>query len=319
MTTSLTHCPTARPHNHFLPVAENVITVGSEGRAKILASLLDADESASGPGAPTSTDERRPPSPIRSTRGFITYTGRFNGVPVSIIMINMGYPNMDFFVRELREATRGPLRIIRLGSCAGLRPDLPVGTVTVASQGSIFVRQNPDAWAETENAPESSDETGRVSVSEREVEPYTFHKVAPADEQLSARLQKELESALGSTGGKVVGCLNVTADSFYSSQGGYRGRGHGNLVTLDACWGVRDNRIFLRSWLVSQSKVGVCRACECPALSHWSAFLRVKVIVRRRNSASCKRSYCAWWQQRGGVGTPGITSLISTFREPCSV
>lgn len=207
-------------------MAENVITVGSESRAKILASLLDADDSASGPGTPTSTDEGRTLSPIRSKRGFITYTGRFNGVAVSIVMINMGYPNMDFFVRELREATRGPLRIVRLGSCAGLRPDLPVGTVTVASQGSIFVRQNPDAWAAGGNASEGSDKTGGVSLSERVVEPYTFHEAAPADEELSAKLLKELESALGSADGEVVGCLNVTADTFYSSQGGYRGRGY---------------------------------------------------------------------------------------------
>lgn len=207
------------------PVASNVITVGSESRAKILASLLDADAPHDGDArdpensrnydmAATSTNARRNPPPIRSKRGFVTYTGRFNNVPVSIIMINMGYPNMDFLVRELREVTQGPLRIIRLGSCAGLRPDLPVGTVATASEGSIFVRQNPDAWGSAARGKE-----GELDLSTRAAEPYTFHGVAPADAELSAKLLKELEDVLGGKEGAVVGCLNASADSFYSSQG----------------------------------------------------------------------------------------------------
>ena len=50
---------------------------------------------------------------LASERGFITYTGRFGGVPVSIVSIGMGYPNMDFFVREVRECVKGELVIIR--------------------------------------------------------------------------------------------------------------------------------------------------------------------------------------------------------------
>lgn len=50
---------------------------------------------------------------VASERGFITYTGRFRGVPVSIVSIGMGYPNMDFFVREIRECVQGDLVIIR--------------------------------------------------------------------------------------------------------------------------------------------------------------------------------------------------------------
>ena len=50
---------------------------------------------------------------VSSERGFVTYTGRFSGVPVSIVSIGMGYPNMDFFVREVRECVQGDLIIIR--------------------------------------------------------------------------------------------------------------------------------------------------------------------------------------------------------------
>lgn len=47
--------------------------------------------------------------------------------------------------------------------------------------------------------------------------PYHVHKIAPADDLLSAFIREELVSALGAT--TVLGGVNVTADSFYSSQG----------------------------------------------------------------------------------------------------
>lgn len=206
-----------------ISVASNIVTVGSESRFKILVELLDKETSFSiaDDQATSSTagkGETILPSSfhLRSKRGFITHTGKFNGVPVSIVMSNMGYPNMDFLVREIRAVTEGALRIIRLGSCAGLRPDLLVGAVAVANEGSILVRQNPDAWGV------------EASAGMREEEPYSFHRVVPADESLSRALIEELKAALEegedhSERSVVVGCLNVSSDSFYSSQGGERG------------------------------------------------------------------------------------------------
>ncbi|CAM9674986.1 unnamed protein product, partial [Ectocarpus sp. 4 AP-2014] len=211
-------------------VANNIVTVGSEGRGEILASLLDGTTVHTTAGTPKDDDNDNindhdnntknsssstTTTTRRSKRGFVTHTGTYNGVPVSIVLINMGYPNMDFFVREVRAVTTGPLRIVRLGSCAGLRPDLPVGSVAVASEGSVMIRQNPDAWE------------GTAARGETQGEPYLFHGVAPADEELSEALLKELKRSLddkagGSDGGggtAVVGCLNASADSFYSSQG----------------------------------------------------------------------------------------------------
>jgi uridine phosphorylase len=40
---------------------------------------------------------------LYSDRGFLTLTGTYKGVRVSIVSIGMGAPNMDFFVREGRE------------------------------------------------------------------------------------------------------------------------------------------------------------------------------------------------------------------------
>lgn len=75
------------------------ITVGSPSRARRIATYLD--------GSPKTFE-------LSTERGFLTFTGRYKGVPVSIISIGMGSPNMDFFVREVRECLNGDLVIVRL-------------------------------------------------------------------------------------------------------------------------------------------------------------------------------------------------------------
>ena len=50
----------------------------------------------------------------------------------------MGTPMMDFVVRETRAVVDGPMAIIRLGTCGLLDALTPVGTLVVASQGSVL-------------------------------------------------------------------------------------------------------------------------------------------------------------------------------------
>lgn len=74
------------------------ITVGPSSRANTIAEHLDPE-----------------PTPFRLTseRGFSTITGRYKGVPISIISIGMGSANMDFFVREVRECLAGDMLVVR--------------------------------------------------------------------------------------------------------------------------------------------------------------------------------------------------------------
>jgi uridine phosphorylase len=72
--------------------------VGSPSRAHTVASHFDA--------APK-------PFELASERGFLTVTGRYKGVPVSVVSIGMGHPNVDFFVREVRECLSGDMLIVR--------------------------------------------------------------------------------------------------------------------------------------------------------------------------------------------------------------
>lgn len=77
--------------------------MGAPSRANGIASYLDASPR---------------PFTLTSERGFTTITGRYKDVPVSIISIGMGYPNADFFVREVRECLAGDMVVIRFVSCA---------------------------------------------------------------------------------------------------------------------------------------------------------------------------------------------------------
>jgi len=87
--------PGAGPHSPPPPlppdaVAARILSVGDVGRAERIAALLD---DAGTPGAVRK---------VTSSRGFVTHTGRFGGVPVSIIATGMGTPMMDFVVRAHR-------------------------------------------------------------------------------------------------------------------------------------------------------------------------------------------------------------------------
>ncbi|EDR06345.1 uncharacterized protein LACBIDRAFT_300491 [Laccaria bicolor S238N-H82] len=108
-------------------VANRIITVGSPSRAKAIAAFLD---------------DTPQPFVLSSERGFLTITGRYKSVPISIVSIGMGSPNMDFFVREVRECLSGDMAVVRLGSCGAL-VDAPVGSVVIP-RASVSINRNVD-------------------------------------------------------------------------------------------------------------------------------------------------------------------------------
>ncbi|KAH0826337.1 purine and uridine phosphorylase [Lanmaoa asiatica] len=160
-------------------VANRIVTVGSLSRAEHIATYFDASP-------------RR--FSLYSERGFLTITGRYRGAPVSIVCIGMGGPNVDFFIREVRECLQGDMLVIRLGSC-GCLTDLPVGSL-VLPKASIAVTRNLDFDF-------ANGDPWRV--------PYS----------LSKPLQRALESTrpMGVSDPVVPNVVNASTDSFYSSQG----------------------------------------------------------------------------------------------------
>jgi len=169
-------------------LANRVLIVGDPKRAEMLVSMFDKPETTFS---------------CKSGRGFNTYTGRKNGVPISVMAIGMGIPMTDFMVRESRHITKGPLAIVRLGTCGTPRPDVPVGSVAVATH-SIAVTTNYDAFIDPAPRARSKDY-------------YHISKPIYADKYLCDHLRAALEKHV--TDQRIVVCSDATCDSFYSSQG----------------------------------------------------------------------------------------------------
>lgn len=63
-------------------------------------------------------------------RGMLGYTGTFRGRPVSVQATGMGCPSAAIVAEELVQL--GVKRLLRIGTCGGLQPDLKLGDLIVA-------------------------------------------------------------------------------------------------------------------------------------------------------------------------------------------
>jgi purine-nucleoside phosphorylase len=63
-------------------------------------------------------------------RGMLGYTGTFDGKPVSVQATGMGCPSAAIVVEELVQL--GVKRLLRVGTCGGLQPDMSLGDLIVA-------------------------------------------------------------------------------------------------------------------------------------------------------------------------------------------
>ena len=245
-------------------VAQRVLSVGDVGRAERLsAALLGASRHT-----------------VTSSRGFVTHTGTFNGLPLTICATLMGFANMDFVVRELRACVPGPMAVLRLGTCGGLQEHVPEGTLVVVN-ASLCVRRNPDAAAAPApyaqatalplHAPHGAAEGGSggggggahaPSLAATPAFPYDISgRVAP-----HAGLSALYAERLGRTQTVVQG-LGASADSFYSSQGRASG-----------AWGDRNAAV-----LPTLERAGVC-ALEMETCA-WQGRACARVRTRQHTPA----------------------------------
>ena len=63
-------------------------------------------------------------------RGMLGYTGTFAGKPVSVQATGMGCPSAAIVIEELVQL--GVKRMLRIGTCGGLQPDLKLGDLIIA-------------------------------------------------------------------------------------------------------------------------------------------------------------------------------------------
>jgi uridine phosphorylase len=96
-------------------IAPYVLTCGDPGRARRLAKLLDRVEIR------------------RRYRGFLTFTGEYHHIPVSIMATGIGPGNTAIAVVEAAQCA-SPLTFIRLGSCGALQPHIQIGDLIISQQ-----------------------------------------------------------------------------------------------------------------------------------------------------------------------------------------
>ncbi len=113
-------------------VAERVVVAGDPARVKQLAGMLE--------------DARL----VNENRGFLLYTGKYNGVPVSVCCHGIGGPSASIVIEEL--VMLGAKVIVRLGTCGGmiesLRPgDVVIPTVACYAPGGAVGAYINDAFA----------------------------------------------------------------------------------------------------------------------------------------------------------------------------
>jgi len=110
----------ATPHNsaEIGDIAERVLLPGDPVRAKIIAKNFLSDV--------------KQYNEVRNMYGF---TGKYKGVPVSIQATGMGIPSFSIYVHELINVY-GAKKLIRVGTCGGMHPNLNLREVFIASGAS---------------------------------------------------------------------------------------------------------------------------------------------------------------------------------------
>lgn len=117
-------------HLHLKPeqLADTVLLVGDPGRVLMISSFFDTIECQV------------------ENREFVTITGCYKGKRISVVGTGIGTDNIDIVLNELdalvnidlttrlEKEVKKSLTIIRIGTCGGLQPDLPVGTFLVSEK-----------------------------------------------------------------------------------------------------------------------------------------------------------------------------------------
>lgn len=72
---------------------------------------------------------------VNSRRGALCYTGRYGGVPVSVMATGMGVPSMLIYATELCRDF-GCQSLIRVGTSGGYRADMKLGDIVLSQAAS---------------------------------------------------------------------------------------------------------------------------------------------------------------------------------------
>lgn len=138
-------------HLHLRPeqLARTVVLVGDPGRVERVASHFEHRECHV------------------ENREFVTVTGRYRGERMTVLSTGIGTDNIDIVVNELdalanidfasrtEKETKTSLRLVRLGTCGAIQPDLRIGDrilsrISVGFDGLLNFYAGRDAVCDTE-------------------------------------------------------------------------------------------------------------------------------------------------------------------------
>lgn len=161
-------------------LANRIITVGDPNRAHKLMGYFDKDSEV---------------IVRQSNMIFVVYTGKYHGVPISVVGTGMGFAMVDLLLVQARAIIDGPIYIIRFGTCGSLHADVPVGCYALTNE-AYCVRQSY----------ENTDFPFEVT-----------QKPIPLDRGLMDLLYSEFSTRLPQY--RTVIGPGFSADTFYGSQG----------------------------------------------------------------------------------------------------
>jgi uridine phosphorylase len=96
-------------------IAPIVFLVGDPNRAKKFSSFFDNIQVS------------------RFKREFVTYTGSFEGIQITVMGIGIGTSNVEIVLNELSHISKESLTIIRLGTCGGLSKKIKNGDFVIST------------------------------------------------------------------------------------------------------------------------------------------------------------------------------------------
>ncbi|MEM0020785.1 MAG: purine-nucleoside phosphorylase [Fervidicoccaceae archaeon] len=100
-------------------LAEKVIAVGDPNRAQIFSEAFLSEARV-----------------VNTNRGLLSFTGKYGGIPLSIVTHGMGMPSAIIVFEELNML--GARTIVRVGTTGSLRKEVKIGDVVVATAAGHF-------------------------------------------------------------------------------------------------------------------------------------------------------------------------------------
>ena len=174
--------------------------MGDPGRVELISSFFDTKEF------------------VKSSREFVTCTGSYKGKRITALSTGIGtdnidivvteldaLANVDFATREVKEKKRS-LRLLRIGTCGGVQPDVPLGSY-IFSRRSIGMDGLLNWYADRDKYSQKDVEQSFIKhMGWNEYLPVPY--VANADDAL----YKLFEDV-------VVPGITISASGFYGPQG----------------------------------------------------------------------------------------------------